>query len=72
MSYEIITLPAYRTVGLKWEGTFSEIVPNLKNVIQQVEDHANEIEDKVNPTVQLGLSYHVIENGFAHYAVYFK
>ncbi|GIN74852.1 hypothetical protein J14TS2_53270 [Bacillus sp. J14TS2] len=70
MSYEIITLPAYRTVGLKWEGTFSEIVPNLKNVIQQAEDRTNEIEDKVKPNVQLGLSYHVIENGFAHYAVY--
>ncbi|MFJ7886696.1 GyrI-like domain-containing protein [Lysinibacillus xylanilyticus] len=70
MSYEIITLPAYRTVGLKWEGTFSEILPNLKNVIQQVEDRADELEKKVNPNVQLGLSYHVIENGFVHYAVY--
>lgn len=70
MSYEIITLPAYRTGGLKWEGTFSEIVPNLKNVIQQVEDRADELENKVNPNVQLGLSYHVIENGFVHYAVY--
>lgn len=70
MSYEIITLPAYRTVGLKWEGTFSEIVPNLKNVIQQVEDRADEIENKVNPNVQLGLSYHLIENGFAYYAMY--
>ena len=70
MSYEIITLPAYRTVGLKWEGTFSEIVPNLKNVIQQVEDRADELENKVNPNVQLGLSYHLIENGFAYYAMY--
>lgn len=70
MSYEIITLPAYRTVGLKWEGTFSEIVPNLKNVIQQVKDRSDELENKVNPNVQLGLSYHVIENGFVHYAVY--
>jgi predicted transcriptional regulator YdeE len=70
LSYEIITLAAYRTVGLKWEGTFSEIVPNLKNVIQHVEDRADELEHKVNPNVQLGLSYHVIENGFAHYAVY--
>ncbi|MFF2793850.1 GyrI-like domain-containing protein [Lysinibacillus xylanilyticus] len=70
MSYEIITLSAYRTIGLKWEGTFSEIVPNLKNVIQQVEDRADELENKVNPNVQLGLSYHLIENGFVHYAVY--
>ena len=70
MSYEIITLPGYRAVGLKWEGTFSEIVPNLKNVIQKMEKRANELDDKLNPHVQLGLSYHVIEGGFAHYAVY--
>ncbi|RFB12699.1 AraC family transcriptional regulator [Bacillus sp. HNG] len=70
MSYEIITLPGYRAVGLKWEGTFSEIVPNLKNVIRQMEERANELDDKLNPHVQLGLSYHVIENGFVHYAVY--
>ncbi|MFS0824771.1 GyrI-like domain-containing protein [Bacillus sp. 1P02SD] len=70
MSYEIITLPGYRAVGLKWEGTFSEIVPNLKNVIGQMEERAIELDDKLNPHVQLGLSYHVIENGFAHYAVY--
>lgn len=70
MSYHIITLPGFRAVGLKWEGTFSEIVPNLKNVIQQAKDRRDELENKVNPAVQLGLSYHVIENGFAHYAVY--
>ncbi|MBP1949628.1 GyrI-like domain-containing protein [Virgibacillus litoralis] len=70
MNYEIVKIPAYRAVGLKWEGTFSEIVPNLKNVIQQMENRADELDDKVNPNVQLGLSYHVIENGFAHYATY--
>ncbi len=70
MNYKILTLPAYRAVGLKWEGTFSEIVPNLKKVIQQSIDRADELEHKVIPSVQLGLSYHVVENGFAHYAVY--
>lgn len=70
MSYEIVSLLAYRAVGLKWEGTFSEIVPDLKNIIQQMEDRANELEFKMNPNIQLGLSYHVIENGFAHYSVY--
>ncbi|MCA1011953.1 GyrI-like domain-containing protein [Halobacillus halophilus] len=70
MSYEILTLPAYRAVGLKWEGTFSEIVPNLKNVIKQSEERADELKFKVNPMVQLGLSYHVLKNGFIHYAVY--
>jgi len=70
LSYKIITLPAYRAIGLKWEGTFSDIVPNLQNVIQQAKDRASELENKVNPDVQLGLSYHVVEDGFVHYAVY--
>nr|AAQ83582.1 BH2119-like protein [Cytobacillus firmus] len=70
MSYEILTLAAYRAIGLKWEGAFSEIVPDLKNVIQQMEGRADELEHRINPNVQLGLSYHTIENGFAHYAVY--
>ncbi|WP_053218612.1 GyrI-like domain-containing protein [Virgibacillus senegalensis] len=70
MKYEIVTLPEYRAVGLKWQGTFDEIVPGLKKVIQQMGERAGELEEKVNPLVQLGLSYHVIENGFIHYAVY--
>lgn len=70
MSYEIITLPGYRAVGLKWEGTFSEIVSNLKNVIRQMEERAIELDYRLNPHVQLGLSYHVIENSFVHYAAY--
>lgn len=70
MSYKIVTLPSYRAVGLKWEGTFAEIVPDLKNVIRQAKERANELEHKVNPGVQLGLSYHVVEDGFAHYAVF--
>lgn len=70
MDCKIITLPAFRAIGLKWEGTFSEIVPDLKTVIEEARDRADELEGRVNPDVQLGLSYHVIEDGFAHYAVY--
>lgn len=70
MSYELVTLPAYRAIGLKWEGTYSQVDPHLKEVIQQMEDRADELTYKLNPAVQLGLSYHVIQDGFAHYAVY--
>lgn len=70
MNYEILTLPAFRAVGLKWEGTFSNITPDLKRVIQKSEDRAGELTYKLNPGVQLGLSYHVVQNGFVHYAVY--
>ncbi|WP_085990867.1 GyrI-like domain-containing protein [Oceanobacillus senegalensis] len=70
MSYEIVKLPAYRAIGLKWEGTFTEIVPHLKNVIQQMQARSVELENKRNPSIQLGLSYHVIENGFRHYSMF--
>lgn len=63
-------MPTFRAIGLKWEGTFSEIVPDLKHKIQKVENHADELKNKAHPDIQLGLSYDVIENGFAHYAVY--
>lgn len=70
MSYELVTLPAYRAVGLKWEGTYSEIKPHLKNIINQMVNRSVELKHKVNPTIQLGLSYHVVKNGFAHYSVF--
>ncbi|WP_077622645.1 GyrI-like domain-containing protein [Sediminibacillus massiliensis] len=70
MKYQIVRLPAYRAVGLKWEGTFSEIVPHLKNVIGEMKNRAGELVGKVTPDIHLGLSYHVIENGFVHYSVF--
>lgn len=33
-------------------------------------ERSHELTYKVNPTMQLGLSYHVIDNGFVHYSVY--
>lgn len=68
MSYEIIQLPAYRLVGLKWEGTYSDIVPNLKNTIQEAKECHKHLTYLTNRTIQLGLSYHTVENGFVHYS----
>ena len=70
MGYELIKLSGYRAIGLKWEGKYSEIEPGLKNVIQQMEERAHELDFRVSPSVRLGLSYHVIEDGFVYYAVY--
>lgn len=66
--WSIVTKPSYRSVGLKWEGTFQEI-PSLKRVIEDMKGRAYELEYKINPSVQLGLSYHTVEDGFAHYSV---
>lgn len=70
MDYKIVTLEAYRAVGLKWSGTFNEIVPHLKNVIQEMENRSGELTEKINPGIQLGLSYHDIEHGFTHYSMF--
>ncbi|WP_277673580.1 GyrI-like domain-containing protein [Piscibacillus halophilus] len=67
--WRIVTRPAYRAVGMKWEGTFQE-VPELKKVIHQMRQRVDELEHAVNRDVLLGLSYHVVENGFAHYSVF--
>ncbi|MFD2638524.1 GyrI-like domain-containing protein [Piscibacillus salipiscarius] len=67
--WSIVTKPSYRSVGLKWEGTFQEI-PSLKRVIEDMKGRAYELEYKINPSVQLGLSYHTVEDGFAHYSVF--
>lgn len=70
MNYEIITLPGYRAVGLKWEGKYSEITPHLKDTIRKMVERSIELEYRLDPHIQLGLSYHVIKNGFVHYSVY--
>lgn len=67
--YEIVEIPAYRGIGLKWEGPFKEI-SHLKKVIHRTSDRRGELEQLVNPELQLGLSYHLRPDGFIHYSVY--
>ncbi|MDL4842978.1 GyrI-like domain-containing protein [Aquibacillus rhizosphaerae] len=66
---DIVTIPAYRGVGLKWNGTYDEI-SDLKRIISDMKTRVNELTYAINPDVQLGLSYHLIPNGFVHYSVY--
>lgn len=66
--YEIVERPAYRAMGLKWEGSFEEIV-DLRAVIAEVKSRAGELK-AVEPDMQLGLSYHTRPDGFTHYSVY--
>lgn len=65
----IVTIPAYRVIGMKWEGPYSEN-HKLKNVIASVSERVGELEYAVNPKLQLGLSYHLREDGFVHYSGY--
>jgi predicted transcriptional regulator YdeE len=67
--FEIIIIPAYRAIGLKWEGPYNEVV-NLKKVIDEMSGRVKELEYAVQPEIQLGLSYHLRPDGFVHYSVY--
>ncbi|MFO1446208.1 AraC family transcriptional regulator [Bacillus sp. Bva_UNVM-123] len=67
--YEIVEIPAYRGIGLRWDGAYTEI-SSLKELINQMSSRVGELEDAVDPKLQLGLSYHVRSDGFVHYSVY--
>lgn len=67
--YELVTLPAYKAIGLRWEGPYSE-VSNLKEVIAEMSERVGELAYAVDPAVQLGLSYHLRPDGFVHYSVF--
>lgn len=68
-SFELVDIAAYKAIGMKWEGAYSE-VPDLKNVIHSMSRRVKELEGITQPVVQLGLSYHVRPDGFLHYSVY--
>jgi predicted transcriptional regulator YdeE len=69
LDYKIVELPAYRAIGLRWEGAYTEIAA-LKEMIHEMSTHAGELEHVINSDVQLGLSYHLRPDGFVHYSVY--
>ncbi|WP_257350647.1 GyrI-like domain-containing protein [Pseudalkalibacillus decolorationis] len=69
LQYEIVHIPAYRGIGLKWDGLYTD-VSSLKELIHTMSDRVGELEHVVNPEVQLGLSYHLRPEGFVHYSVY--
>ncbi|GAA0595170.1 hypothetical protein GCM10009001_09120 [Virgibacillus siamensis] len=67
--YEIVTIPAYRGVGLKWDGSYVE-VSSLGKLVENMRIRVGELEHVVNPDIQLGLSYHLRPDGFVHYSVF--
>ena len=69
LNYEIVTKKAYRTIGMKWEGSWKDIT-NLKGMIVTMSNRSKELSGAIDPTHQLGLSYHVRNGGFIHYSVY--
>lgn len=67
---ELTTKESFQAVGLKWEGTFAEAgAGGIKVVHTELQNRLKEIKHVRNPEKLLGLSYHVNEGGFTHYAV---
>lgn len=69
LQYELVTLPAYKAIGVKWDGPYTQ-VSNLKEVIVQMSNRVGELAYAVEPEVQFGLSYHLRPDGFVHYSVF--
>ncbi|MDP5276775.1 GyrI-like domain-containing protein [Chengkuizengella axinellae] len=67
--YEIVQIPAYRGIGLKWDGPYTEI-SDLKKMINEMSSRVNELEQSIHPEIHLGLSYHLRNDGFIHYSVF--
>jgi predicted transcriptional regulator YdeE len=68
-NYKIITLPAFRAIGMKWDGSW-QVINQLKELIQTVSDRVEELKEVDNPNEQLGLSYHTRPDGFVHYSCF--
>lgn len=67
--YTVKKLPAYRAIGLKWEGAYSEVA-QLKEVINEMSQRIDELKNPLDRNTQLGLSYHLRPDGFVHYSLF--
>ncbi|GIN61904.1 hypothetical protein J27TS8_18970 [Robertmurraya siralis] len=67
--YIVKKLPAYRAIGLKWEGAYSEVA-QLKEVINEMSLRIDELKNPLDRNTQLGLSYHLRPDGFVHYSLF--
>ena len=64
----IYELPGFEAVGLKWEGTFAGAeAGEIRDLQNELKKRLGEIPKRVNPDTLLGLSSHVVKDGFLHY-----
>ncbi|WP_342553345.1 GyrI-like domain-containing protein [Paenibacillus sp. FSL R7-0652] len=56
-------------IGLKWEGSFADAgAGEIRRVQTEFKHRLHEIRNVLHPEELLGLSYHMTDTGFVHYA----
>ncbi|BBI36489.1 GyrI-like domain-containing protein [Cohnella abietis] len=65
----LIEKESFNAIGLKWVGTFAEAGAGGIRVVQaEMLNRLKEISHIIHPKTLLGLSYHITEGGFTHFA----
>ena len=71
IKYTIVKKPSFTTIGLKWEGTFSEAEAGaIKSVMKEMHERMSEIDHVVHSDSLIGLSYNASagKDRFTHYS----
>lgn len=71
ISYNIVKKPSFTTIGLKWEGAFSEAEAGaIKSVMREMHQRMSEIDHVVQTDSLIGLSYNASPGKayFTHYS----
>ncbi|WP_456272106.1 GyrI-like domain-containing protein [Bacillus sp. AK031] len=71
MEPKIIKRDGFKALGFKWQGTFEEASQGgIQKLFAQLRDVSESIENKVEPGIVKGLSYHNLSNGLTFYLCY--
>ncbi|WP_409253118.1 GyrI-like domain-containing protein [Bacillus sp. SCS-153A] len=68
MKPRIITKSGFKALGLKWQGTFAEAAQgDIQRLFSELKEVADGIENKENPGIVKGVSYHNLHGGLTYY-----
>ncbi|GAF15079.1 hypothetical protein JCM19046_4645 [Bacillus sp. JCM 19046] len=70
MSYEILSMPGYRAMGIKTEVMYDDNISGLEEGMHSIKERVKEFDYIQDATTHLALSYHLHPNGFVHYSVF--
>jgi predicted transcriptional regulator YdeE len=68
MKPKIIQKAGFKALGLKWQGTFEEASKGgIQKLFPELKTVSEGIENKVDPGLVIGLSYHNLSGGLTYY-----